>query len=63
MRRLAGDDYGTFRAEKWNMIAWQKPKAARRKLLYALTHLNEAAGGAVVNLILCFRCKETSNGI
>jgi hypothetical protein len=60
VRRLAGDDYGTWKAEKYNMQAWIKPKHERRKLLYGLTHLNEDAGGDTVNLILCFRAKETS---
>jgi hypothetical protein len=53
MHRLAGDDYGTFRAERFNMLAWQKPKAARRRLINGLLQLN-------ANFIFCFRAKETS---
>jgi hypothetical protein len=56
MRRLAGDDYGTFRAERFNMLAWQKPKAARRRLLNGLLQLN-------ANFIFCFRAKETSKPV
>lgn len=53
MRRLAKDDYGTSRAERFNMLAWSKPKAARRKLLQKITRLN-------CNVIMCFRAKNTS---
>lgn len=51
MQRLAGDDYGTWKAERFNMMAWQKPKAARRHLLQGITRLN-------ANVILCFRAGE-----
>lgn len=53
MRRLAKDDYGTSKAERFNMLAWSKPKAARRKLLQKITRLN-------CNVIMCFRAKNTS---
>jgi hypothetical protein len=53
MQRLAGEDYGTWKAERFNMIAWQKPKAARRLLLQGITRLN-------ANVILCFRAGEKS---
>jgi hypothetical protein len=53
MRRLARDDYGTAKAERFNMLAWAKPKAARRQLLQTITRLN-------CNVIMCFRAKNTS---
>ena len=56
MRRLAGDDYGTWKAERFNMIAWQKPKAARRRLINGLLQLN-------ANFIFCFRAKDTSKPV
>lgn len=57
LRRLARDDYGTWKAEKWNMLAWQMPKAARRKLLV------RGIMQADVNIIACFRAKETSKPV
>lgn len=57
LRRLARDDYGTWKAEKWNMLAWQTPKAARRKLLV------RGIMQADVNIIACFRAKETSKPV
>jgi ABC-type cobalamin/Fe3+-siderophores transport system ATPase subunit len=48
--RLAGDDYG--KRERMKMLAWQKPKAARRRLINGLLQLN-------ANFIFCFRAKET----
>ncbi len=54
MKRLAGDDYGTWKAEKYNMQAWQKPKAARRKLIAALTSELD------LPTIFCFRARETT---
>lgn len=57
LQRLAGDSYGTRQAEKWNMLAWQQPKAARRKLL------TRGIMQADVNIIACFRAKETSKPI
>lgn len=56
MRRLAGEDYGTWKAERFNMLAWQKPKAARRRLINGLLQLN-------ANFIFCFRAKETSKPV
>lgn len=53
MRRLAGDDYGTYKAERFNMLAWQKPKSARRRLINGLLQLN-------ANFIFCFRAKESA---
>ena len=47
--RLAGDD-GAKR-ERMTMLAWQKPKAARRQLLTGLLQVN-------ANLIFCFRARE-----
>lgn len=52
--RLAGDDWK--KRERVAMLAWQKPKAARRKLLQGITRLN-------ANVILCFRAKTTSKPI
>lgn len=49
--RMAGNDYA--KRERVSMLAWQKPKAARRKLLQGITALN-------AHLIMCFRAKETS---
>jgi hypothetical protein len=49
--RMAGDDYG--KRERMQMLAWQKPKAARRQLLQGITRLN-------ANVILCFRAGEKS---
>jgi hypothetical protein len=54
MKRLAGDDYGTWKAEKYNMQAWQKPKAGRRKLIAALTSELD------LPCIFCFRARETT---
>lgn len=56
LRRLAGDDYGTWKAERFNMLAWQKPKMHRRQLIAGLVRLNAA-------IIFCFRAKETSRPI
>lgn len=49
--RIAGNDWKKRQA--CTMLAWQKPKSARRKLLHGLTRLN-------MNVIMCFRAKETS---
>lgn len=57
LRRLSGDDYGTWKAEKYNMLAWQEPKAARRKLL------TRGIMQTDVNVIACFRAKETSKPV
>lgn len=57
LRRLAKDDYGTWKAEKYNMLAWQAPKAARRTLL------TRGIMQADVNIIATFRAKQTSKPI
>ena len=57
LQRLAKEDYGTWKAEKWNMLAWQKPKADRRKLLV------RGIMQANTNIIACFRAKETSKPV
>lgn len=51
LTRMAGQDYA--KRERMQMLAWAKPKAARRKLLQAIAT-------ADANLILCFRAKNTS---
>lgn len=57
LRRLAKDDYGTWKADKYNMLAWQAPKAARRRLL------TRGIMQTDVNIIACFRAKETSKPV
>lgn len=57
LQRMAGDDYGTWKAERFNMLAWQKPKAARRKLLVRGIMQTD------VNVIACFRAKDTSKPV
>jgi AAA domain len=52
--RMAGDDYA--KRERVKMLAWQKPKAARRLLINGLLQLN-------ANFIFCFRAKETAKPI
>lgn len=47
--RLGGDDYA--KRERVKMLAWQKPKAARRALISGLLQLN-------ANFIFCFRARE-----
>ena len=49
--RMAGDDYG--KRGRMGMLAWQKPKADRRKLINGLLQMNS-------NFIFCFRSKESS---
>lgn len=51
LTRMAGTDYA--KRERMQMLAWAKPKAARRKLLQGLTQID-------AHLILCFRAKNTS---
>lgn len=48
--RLAGNDWA--KRERVKMLAWQKPKAARRRLIDRLLQMN-------ANFIFCFRAKET----
>lgn len=52
--RMAGDDFA--KRERVKMLAWQKPKAARRTLINGLLQLN-------ANFIFCFRAKETAKPI
>lgn len=47
--RLAGNDYA--KRERVKLLAWAKPKAARKRLINELLQLN-------VNLILTFRAKQ-----
>jgi len=49
LERLAGSDHA--RRERVKMLAWQRPKAARRRLLNTLLQLDG-------NFIFCFRAKE-----
>ena len=56
LRRLAGDEYGSYKAERFNMLAWQKPKAHRRKLITNLVRLE-------ASVIFCFRAREVSKPI
>lgn len=50
LTRMAGDNYGKREAMK--MLAWGKPKAARRQLINGLLQMN-------TNFIFCFRAKNT----
>jgi hypothetical protein len=50
LTRMAGDDYR--KRESMKMLAWQKPKANRRKLINRILQIN-------ANFIFCFRAKET----
>ena len=52
--RLAGEDYG--KRERMTMLAWQKPKAARRALINGLLQLNS-------NFIVCFRAREKTKPV
>lgn len=47
--RLSGGDFN--KAKKMQMLAWAKPKAARRKLINRLLQLP-------INVIFCFRAKQ-----
>ncbi|WP_431490922.1 hypothetical protein [Paraburkholderia fungorum] len=49
LTQMAGDDYG--KRERMAMLAWQKPKAARRALLNGIVQLG-------VSCIMCFRAGE-----
>lgn len=51
VERMAGSDYA--KRERVKMLAWAKPKGARRQLLKAITRLD-------ANVIMCFRAKNTS---
>lgn len=52
--RMAGDDYA--KRERVKMLAWAKPKAARRQLINGLLQMN-------ANFIFCFRAKETAKPV
>lgn len=52
--RMAGNDYA--KREKMNMLAWQKPKAARRALINGVLQIN-------ANFIFCFRAKATAKPV
>lgn len=52
--RLAGDDWQ--KRERCKMLAWVKPKAARRQLINGILQLN-------CNLIFCFRAKNVSKPV
>jgi hypothetical protein len=52
--RLAGNDWG--KRERVSMLAWQKPKAARRALINRILQLQ-------ANFIFCFRAKESSKPV
>ncbi|BBF92675.1 hypothetical protein [Blastochloris tepida] len=49
--RMAGDDWK--KREAMNMLAWQKPKSARRALINGILQMG-------VNAVFCFRAKETA---
>lgn len=49
LNRIAGDDYQ--KRERCKMLAWQKPKAARRHLINSILQLG-------VHGVFCFRAKE-----
>lgn len=53
MRRMAGDDFA--KQERVKMLAWTKPKAARKALLRGML-----AFGTEAVFILCFRADEQS---
>lgn len=55
LTRMAGADYG--KRERMTMLAWQKPKAARLKLITAITTELQ------MPVIFCFRAKETTKPI
>lgn len=55
LSRMAGDDYR--KREAMQMLAWAKPKAARRQLL------TRGFMQTDINVIACFRAKETSKPI
>lgn len=54
LTRMAGQDYG--KRERMQMLAWQKPKAARRALLNGIVQLG-------VSCIMCFRAGEKTKPI
>lgn len=54
LTRMAGQDYA--KRERMQMLAWQKPKAARRTLLNGVVQLG-------VSCIMCFRAGEKTKPI
>lgn len=55
LNRMAGDDYK--KRDRMQMLAWNRPKTARRKLVAALTtELN-------IPTIFCFRAKKTTKPV
>lgn len=52
LTRMAGNDYA--KRERMTMLAWQKPKAARRKLITAITT------ELTLPVIFCFRSKQST---
>lgn len=52
--RMAGQDYGKRNA--MNLIAWAKPKAARRQFISGLLQVN-------CNFVFCFRAKEKAKPV
>lgn len=52
--RMAGQDYG--KRNSMNLIAWAKPKAARRQLINSLLQMN-------AHFIFCFRAKEKAKPV
>src|SRR5215469_6915922 len=52
--RLAGNDIA--KRDRINMLAWQKPKAARQKLINGLLQLN-------ANFVFCFRAEEKTKPV
>lgn len=54
VERMSGGDYK--KAERINMLAWNKPKQNRRALLNTILRAN-------ANLICCFRAKDTSKPV
>lgn len=51
LRRMAGEDYGTWKAEKYKMLSWAKPSANRRRFIDGLLQLP-------ASFVFCFRAKE-----
>jgi energy-coupling factor transporter ATP-binding protein EcfA2 len=49
LNRMAGQDRG--KRERMTMLAWQKPKSERRRLINSLLQMN-------ANFVFCFRAKE-----
>jgi hypothetical protein len=55
VERMAKGDWQ--KAERVKMLAWQKPKAARRQLLNAMIGMKD------VSFLLCFRASDTSKPV